>query len=257
MWRVALWRLGLEWWNFVAWLMQIAPFVRFERWNRPVDYFAFGANLDPQVLTRRRMRVRSETEILLRDHALHFNQPGPLEGFGFASVEAAPGCLAYGKLLTLSRIDAIRMDYYEVLPHLRRHRRVWAEQDGRRFFFYQATYSQDGLLPTREYLDKILYSAERSAVIPDDLLSELRNTPTLIDLHPRGVPNFLLDDYGSGPPWLVDLRRRYDVRGTLLFIRLYGITLFSRWIRPQLPPEPINPLPAPLTALREHPEITA
>lgn len=234
--RLLAWRLGLEFWNSVAWLLQFPPFSALRRFDRPVNYFAFGANLDPKVLARRGMRVRGEYEILLRDHALYFNQPGPIEGFGFASVEAAPGRVAYGKILTIGHIDAKRMDFFEVLPFIHRHRRVWAEQDGQPLFFYQATHPRDGQIPTREYLDKILYSAERSAVIPPALLDELRNTPTLTELVPRRDPHFLLDSYGSGPTWWVAWRQAYDRRGVRLFRALYGLTLFGRWIRPQLPP---------------------
>ncbi len=233
--RLFAWRLCLEFWNFLAWLLQFAPPSFFQRFDQSVDYFAFGANLDPSVLARRTMRVRGEAEILLRDHALYFNQPGPFEGFGFASVEAAPGRLAYGKVLTIGRIDAIRMDFYEVVPFIHRHRRVWAEQDGRRIFFYQATHPRDGQIPTREYLDKILYSAERSSIIPAELLQELRSTPTLAELTPRQDPTFLFERYGSGPTWLVNWLRAYDRRGVALFRRLYPMTLFGRWIRPELP----------------------
>jgi hypothetical protein len=238
MWRLFAWRLELEFWNFLAFLLQFPLFRRLQHFDRPVGYFAFGANLDPSVLARRGMRVLDEKELLLRDHVLLFNQPGPFEGFGFASVEAAPGRMVYGKVLTISRIDAIRMDFYEVLPYIHRHRRVWAEQDGVRVFFYQATHPQAGQIPSREYLDKILYSAERSRIIPPALLEELRNTPTLDVLIPRRSPHFLIDDYGSAPDWLVAWRKRYDMQGVRFFRFLYGLTFFSAWIRPELPPEP-------------------
>jgi hypothetical protein len=229
--------LGLEFWNFLAFLLQYPPFKRLRRFDRPVGYFAFGANLDPKVLARRGMRVLGEKELLLRDHVLLFNQAGPFEDFGFASVEAAPGRMVYGKVLTIGRVDAIRMDFYEVLPFIRRHRRVWVEQDGARVFFYQATHPKAGQIPSREYLDKILYSAERSRIIPPALLEELRATPTLEVLIPRRSPHFLIDDYGTGPDWLVAWRKRYDMQGVRLFRFLYGLTFFTRWIRPELPPE--------------------
>lgn len=239
--RILLWRAGLECWNLVAWLLQFKLFVGLRRFDREVGYFAFGANLDPSVLTRRRMRVRAERELLLRDHELRFNQPGTFQGFGFASAEAASGKFVYGKVLTIGAVDARRMDYYEAMPFLKRHRRVSATQNGAHFFFYQATHPRAGLMPTEEYLNKILYSASRSQIIPPAYLAELQATPTLTELTPAADINFLIADYDVWPRSLSGARREYDRKGIKLLIALMNAKLSARWIRPQLPVDLTHP----------------
>lgn len=57
--RLLLWRLGFEFWNLVAAIISVDKWGLFSRLNPPINYFAFGANLDPAVLARRRMRVRT------------------------------------------------------------------------------------------------------------------------------------------------------------------------------------------------------
>lgn len=234
MYRLLLWRAGLECWNLAAWLLQFKLLAGLRRFDRPVGYFTFGANLDPSVLARRHMRVRNERELLLHDHELRFNQPGPFQGFGFASAETAPGKFIYGKVLTMGIIDVRRMDYYEVLPVLKKHRRVWVTQDGETLFFYQTTHPRDGLVPTEEYLNKILHSASRSKIIPQDYLAKLQSTQTLAKLIPVTDNNFLIADYDAWPGMLAGIRRRYDRLGIKLLIALMNTKLSAAWIRPQL-----------------------
>ena len=97
MWRLFAWRLGLEFWNFCAWALQYALPSWRDRIDRPVDYFAFGANLDPKVLANRGMRIRQETEVLLRDHALFFNQPDPLKALALRRSRRRRGGLLTAK----------------------------------------------------------------------------------------------------------------------------------------------------------------
>ena len=81
----------MTFWDGVALVMQLSGGRLLRHWAQPVVNFAFGANLDPAVLARRRVRPLAQTDFLLRDHALRFNQAGPYKGFGFASVAHAPG----------------------------------------------------------------------------------------------------------------------------------------------------------------------
>ncbi|MEM7127894.1 MAG: hypothetical protein AAF702_16290 [Chloroflexota bacterium] len=229
--RLLLWRLGYEFWNLVAAILSYDTRGLLSRFNPPVNYFAFGANLDPAVLYRRRMRVLGQEEFLLRDHQMRFTQQGPFKGGGFASVEKSPGKVAYGRLLRLSRVDAIRMDYSELLPIFNRHRRITLTQDGKTFFFYQATFPVEGLIPTEEYKGKILQAAEKSELIPPSLLAELRNTPALEKLDLAEGISLFIDDYTAWPHFLHDPLRHYERWCFALFRRTIGLTLVSRLIR--------------------------
>ena len=220
--RLFLWRLGSEFWNLVAAIISLDSWGLFDRLNPSVTYFAFGANLDPAVLYRRRMRVSAQQEFLVRGFEMRYTQQGPFQGGGFASLEEAPGKVAYGHLLEMGRVDAIRMDFSELVPVFHRHRRVIHTQDGKTFFFYQATNPVEGLIPTQEYKEKIVGAAEKSTIIPPELLAELRQTPVLDVLEPAPGLNLFVDDIAAWPDFL---------HGPMRFYNGCCLALFRRTIR--------------------------
>ncbi len=232
--RLLFWWLGMTFWDGTALLIQLSGGRLLARWAQPTVNFAFGANLDPAVLARRRVRPLAQQDFLLRDHALRFNQAGPYKGFGFASAQHAPGELTFGRLLTLRRVDAIRMNYFELVPFLHKHRTVVASQDGHTFFFYQATWPRENLIPTPEYLGKILRAAEQSTVLPADYLARLQATPALTDLEPPDALHFLIRDYNAPPAdkiqGLAGLRRRLDLACVRLFQWLYAHAPLRRFL---------------------------
>lgn len=229
--RMFLWRLGLEFWNLIAAVLSLDSWGLFDRLNPPITYFAFGANLDPAVLHRRRMRVRSQEEFLVRDYEMGFTQQGPFKGGGFASLEEAPGKVAYGRLLELGRVDAIRMDFSELVPVFKRHHRVTSAQDGRTFFFYQAVNSVEGLIPTEEYKGKIMQAAEQSDLIPPEVLTQLRNTPTLTELVPTTDIDLFIRDIDAWPNVLQPVVRLYERCCLAVFRRTIRLSLFGWLIR--------------------------
>lgn len=229
--RLLFWRLGLEFWNLVAALLSRDAFALLRRFDPPTLYFAFGANLDPAVLYRRRMRVLAQEEFLVRDYELRFTQQGPFKGGGFASLEYAPGKAAYGRLLTLTRVDTIRMDFSELLPVFHRHRRITLTQDGKTFYFYQASDPVEGLIPTAEYKAKIMQAAEQSPLIPPEVLMQLRRTPTLDTLEPVEGLNFFIKNYSAWPRSWEGIRRRYEQWCFALFRRMIGWSLLDRYIQ--------------------------
>ncbi|MBV7336298.1 hypothetical protein KFU94_50305 [Chloroflexi bacterium TSY] len=232
--RIIIWRLSFDFWNLIAALLSrdffllLFPFLRspLDRLLHPVNYFAFGANLDPTVLfERRRMRPLAQEEFILKNHTIRFNQQGPFEGMGFASVHAQDGEMVYGHLITLTWLDALRMDFSELTSILDRHRRVYVTQDGKRFYFYQATDPRAGLLPSEEYLQKILQAAEQSTLIPQSVLEKLRSTPTLTQLEPARNINFFFRDYSATPRFLEGARRWYD----RICIKLLRNLIYVSW----------------------------
>lgn len=231
MFRLLLWRLGAEFWNLIAIILSFDSFGFFARLNPPTNYFAFGANLDPAVLYRRRMRVLSQEEFLVRDYEMRFTQQGPFQGGGFASLEETPGKVAFGHLLQLTRVDAIRMDFSELVPIFRRHRRVTITQDGRTFFFYQATNPVEGLIPTDEYKERIMQAAEKSTLIPPDLLAQLQATPVLKTLEPATGLNLIIEDIEAWPPFCHGLLRLYEDWCLAIFRRTVRWSLLNPLIR--------------------------
>ena len=227
--RLFLWRLGFEFWNLIAAIISIDAWGLFDRLNPPINYFAFGANLDPAVLYRRRMRVLGQAEFLVRDYEMRFTQQGPFKDGGFASLEETPGKVAYGRILVLTRVDAIRMDFSELVPIFKRHRRVTITQDGKTFFFYQATDPVEGLIPTAEYKGRIMQAAEKSEIIPPALLTELQATPVLEKLEPAEGISLFIKDYTAWPRFLEGARRRYESWCLALFRLTIRLSLLS-WL---------------------------
>ena len=87
-----------------------------------VQYLAFGANLSDTILRERKISPFEVKPFTLRNYGLRFDHPAPWVGCSYASAEPAPGENLYGYLYTLSERDAARMDYYEVVPIVRRYR---------------------------------------------------------------------------------------------------------------------------------------
>ena len=81
-----------------------------------------------------------------------------------------------GRVLTLRRIDAVRMDFYELLPLLRRYRRI--DLESLSAFTYVSACPQEGLLPTPSYVRSILAGLDADLPHHRQCALCLLNTPT-------------------------------------------------------------------------------
>ena len=74
--------------------------------NEWLYYFAYGANTNPKVFNRRRMRPASCERAVLKDHVLQFNQPGwPLVEPAFGNIGVQDGAIVHGVLYKLRADD--------------------------------------------------------------------------------------------------------------------------------------------------------
>jgi len=146
---------------------------------RQVQYLAFGANLSDTVLKERRITPFAVKHFTLRDYGLRFNHPSRWVGCGFASAEQAPGESLHGFLYTLSGRDAARMDFYEVVPVLKRYRRTFVEQDGVTLYFYQTNLPTPHLKPSVEYLGYIIEGLESHPDASDEYCEAVSATVTI------------------------------------------------------------------------------
>jgi len=174
--RVILWKLGIEWAHLKRAL--------WPRHARKVYYFAFGANLCHDVLEERRIRVFEAFDYVLPGARLRFTQPGFYRDHGYASADPAVGENVYGRMYLILETDALRMDYFEGVPYIDAHEKVFCESDGLRFFYYRTTRIVDGLRPTREYLDYIVDAYRAMPGIPRRYLECLQATEVLEGLQP-------------------------------------------------------------------------
>ena len=204
-----------------------------------VKYLAFGANLSGDVLRERRITPFAVKPFTLRDHGLRFDHPAPWVGCGYASAEHAPGEKLYGYLYTLSVRDAARMDFYEVVPVVKRYRRTWVEQDGETLYFYQTNRSTPNLRPTAQYLGYIVDGLNAHPDVDSETLADIRAIET--SEPGKFVPSYLWEQPPGRARWLQAIIDTYQ-RMTL-FIFLHGIYRFSltaRFIRQSVKMAPFS-----------------
>ncbi len=198
--------------------------------ERKVEYLAFGANLSDAILRERCMAPLAARPFTLRNYGLRFDHPAPWCNCGYASAQPAPGESLHGYLYTLWERDAARMDFYEVVPVLKRYRRTVVEQDGLSLFFYQTNRSTPNLQPTAEYLGYILQGLQTHPDVEPEYLAKLRA------IEPA-EPGELVATYHRAQPiqrtgWQATIVDAYQRMSLRLFLRfLYRFSLTDPFIR--------------------------
>ena len=212
--RVLVWRLFFEILHLIRALL--GP-------GRPrVLYFAFGANLDPQVLARRKIKVFGDREFALRNFELRFSHQGPYRGMGYASIETSDGALTYGKLYAISRLDALRLDFYEGAWFINRYRKVKHRQDDVEFYFYQTSSPRQGLQPTQDYLGKMTRGFALLGNVPAQYLDWLKSHSTIENLAISDDVGFCFRVRDTWPKALAKALRKYDQ---------FIVGVFAKYIR--------------------------
>ncbi|MGB5706517.1 MAG: gamma-glutamylcyclotransferase family protein [Arenicellales bacterium] len=200
--RVLLWKLGSEWAHL---LRALSP-----RPGNKVFYFAFGANLSPDVLAQRRFKVFDAFDYQLENAILRFTQPGFYRNHGYASPDSVDGEIVYGRIYQILARDAVRMDYFEGVPFLRAHDKIYQQTKQFEFFFYRATRVIAGLKPTREYLDYLLDAYRQMPGIPQEHIDALAKTDVLEDMLPLDQTGIFVRDISRWPCWLHTLLIGYE-----------------------------------------------
>ena len=198
--------------------------------NETVQYLAFGANLSDTIMRARRIAPLAMRHFTLRDHGLRFDHPAPWAGCGYASAEYAPGESLHGFLYTLSARDAARMDFYEVVPVVKRYRRTWVEQDGETIYFYQTNRSTPDLKPTAEYLGYILNGLETHP----DASDEYRDAMAAIETAEPGimVSSYLWEQPKNRRGWMLAAVAIYQKVALVVFLKvIYRYSLTAPLIR--------------------------
>jgi len=169
--RIILWKAGFEW----AHLKRIL----WPRNGRKIYYFAFGANLSPDVLEQRRISVYEAFDYVLDDASLQFSQAGFYKQHGYASADAVDGEVVYGRMYQILERDAVRMDYFEGVPFLAVHEKVFGKVNGSDFYYYRAINALEGLKPTQEYLDYLTTAYSEMEEVPQNYIEAMAATEVL------------------------------------------------------------------------------
>src|SRR4051794_33241290 len=102
--QIFFWRLIFELLNLIKAL----------GWRgRDRHYFAYGANLDPEVMKLRGMTVKASELARVPDFTLKFTHEIPFIGIGMASIEESSGSNVHGLVHTIPKVDEWIMDCHE------------------------------------------------------------------------------------------------------------------------------------------------
>ena len=200
--RILLWKLGFEWAN----LMRLI----YPRDDRTIYYFAFGANLCPDILKQRGMTIYESIDYALQDAALRFTQSGFYKDHGYASADASPGDKVYGRLYLVKQSDAARMDYYEGVPFLKSHDKIYGEHNGKAFYYYRARQITEDLKPTQEYLDYLTVAYHEMDIVPAPYIEAMEATEVLETLEPLTITGKFINNLHRWPAALHPLLIKYE-----------------------------------------------
>lgn len=221
--RIILWKSGFEWAHLRRFLWPCQ--------QRKIYYFAFGANLSQDVLRQRCIRVYEAFDYVLEDAGLRFSQGGFYKDHGYASADAVVGEKVYGKMYLILQRDAVRMDYFEGVPFLRAHKKVFGKVNGSSFFYYRTTETQQGLKPTREYLDYLLNAYRDMQVVPQEYIETMAATEVLDQFLPQDQTGEYVRDIDRWPGWLHPALRYYEVTCLSLVEWLWNRSLVQWMIK--------------------------
>jgi hypothetical protein len=189
--RIILWKTGFEWAQLTRALWPQA--------DRKIYYFAFGANLSQEILDLRRIRVYEAFDYVLENARLRFGLAGFYKDHGYASADACDGEVVYGRMYLIKERDARRMDYFEGVPFLKVHEKVYGKVNDRDFYFYRGINSIEGLKPTQEYLDYLINAYRDMPDVPWEYIDTLAATEVLEHLLPPDQTGDFVKDINRWP----------------------------------------------------------
>ena len=201
--------------------------------GQTVQYFAYGGNLDPEVLKKRNIWPKSRKEFILDNYKLTFNHETPFKDLAMASIEKSPGSKVPGVIYELNTIDVLRLDCMESHIVFNRYGKNFIRtSDNTEIFFYKTNRPRAGLSPTRAYLDKILNGYSLLKQVYGSFLEDLKKTPTIPGFVAKETPEFLIRNYEIYGKSLKSLLVWYDRKCVTVFASLiFKPSFFEKFYR--------------------------
>ena len=199
--------------------------------KKRVYYFAFGANLSPNILRLRRISVYETFDYVLEDCALNFSQRGFYKDHGFASADASVGGRVYGKMYLIRQSDAKRMDYFEGVPFLKAHAKIVQQVQGKPFYFYRSRTPLNDLKPTQQYLNYLTHAYRNMDIVPSQYTDALLTTKVLKTLEPQDQTGVFVRHLSRWPKALHPLLKLYEKHCHRLVEALWNRSLLGWMIR--------------------------
>ena len=199
--------------------------------DQRVYYFAFGANLSPDILRLRRIGVYETFDHVLEDTVLNFSQRGFYKNHGFASADASVGDCVYGKMYLIRQSDAKCMDYFEGVPFLKAHAKIVQQVQGKPFYFYRSQTPLNGLKPTQQYLNYLTHAYRNMDIVPSQYTEALLATKVLKTLEPQDQTGVFVRHLSRWPKVLHPLLKHYEKHCHQLVEALWNRSLVGWMIR--------------------------
>lgn len=221
--KLLVWKICFEWWHFVKLL----------GWGKgdPVYYFAYGANINEGVLRKRKISPLAKFGATLPNHKLDFSHRGPFIGMGFGNLVPEANAKAYGIIYQLSKIDRIRMDYYEFFTFLKKHKKKWTQINGVEvYFYYSSSYSND-LKPTQVYKEKLISSYKKCSHVPEDYISKLESLDAITEYTPDHTMQLIFPLYSWMPALLRSAVIAMEKFAMRYFERFYYFSVFNHLLK--------------------------
>jgi hypothetical protein len=221
--RIILWKIGFELANLkrIVWPAS----------DEKIYYFAFGANLSLDILEQRRIRVFESFDYILDNATLRFSQPGFYRNHGYASADAAENEVVYGRMYLILQRDALRMDYFEGVPFLDAHEKIFRRGDGFDFFYYRTTRIFNNLKPTREYLDYLLNGYRKMPKVPKIYINSMAATEVLEEFLMPNKTGLFIRNINRWPAFMHPLLVRYEAVCLYVTEMLWNRSLFQWMIK--------------------------
>ncbi|MFT5658196.1 MAG: gamma-glutamylcyclotransferase (GGCT)/AIG2-like uncharacterized protein YtfP [Gammaproteobacteria bacterium] len=221
--RIMLWKLGFEWSNLKR--------ILHPRSDRRIYYFTFGANLSPEIINLRRIGIFESFDYVLEDAELRFSQSGFYRNHGYASADAAPGESVYGKMYLIRQSDADRMDYFEGVPFLGVHEKIFQQHQDSCFYFYRAVAPAENLKPTQEYVDYLTTAYREMDCVPNSYIKSMEAIKVLERLEPLDKTGEFVRDINRWPAILHPQLIAYEGICQRLIEMLWNRSLFDWMIK--------------------------
>jgi len=148
-----------------------------------MKYFAYGSNMDPDRMIKRKVKFLDRKHAILKDYSLQFNKialSNP-EKEGKANIMCGTNELVEGVLYEIESSDEIKLDRNEVYPkHYDKDTISVQLDDGTIIdtmtYIAQPNMIKEGLRPTREYLDHLLAAKD---MLSKSYYEKLKSWPAL------------------------------------------------------------------------------
>ena len=136
--------------------------------------------------------------------------PRDYKDHGFASADAAASKVMYGKMYQIRKSDARRMDYYEGVPFLKAHEKIFQMHESSPFYYYRACETTENLKPTQAYLDYITTAYRTMDCVPTSYIEAMETTKVLDCFEPTNLTGQFISDLNRWPNALHPLLIKYE-----------------------------------------------